>query len=408
MDHDIFAAALGLSEPWFVDALDFDDAGRRLVVGIDFRRGARFAHGDAAGEHPVHDTRTRRYRHLNFFQHECVLEVRVPRVRLPDGRVALAEPPWAGQLPGFTLLFEALVLTLCRAMPFAAAARLADLSPHRARAICQRCVDLAVEAADLSGLRAVAIDETSRARGHDYVTVAADADERRVVFVGEGRGAATVGRFAEELAAHGGDPLAVESVSIDMSPAFVKGVAEHLPNAQVTFDKFHVVAHASKALDETRRIEQRTDPALKGLRWTLLRSPEGLSPAQRADLDALVAQVAGRRTARAWLYREQLRAILGRKQVHVVTRMLRQWCTNVNRSKVEPMKAVARMVRRHLDGIAAWARTRQTNGFVEALNGLFQAARRSARGYRRPDTVRTVFFLIAGKLDFARLNPHAA
>ena len=229
-----------------------------------------------------------------------------------------------------------------------------------------------------------------------------------MVFVGEGRGAATVGRFAEELAAHGGDPDAVESVSIDMSPAFVKGVAEHLPNAQVTFDKFHVVAHASKALDETRRIEQRADPALKGLRWTLLRSPESLSPAQRADLDALVAQVAGRRTARAWLYREQLRAILGRKQIHVVRRMLQQWCTNVNRSKVEPMKAVARMVRRHLDGIAAWARTRQTNGFVEALNGLFQSAKRKARGYRRLDTIRTVFFLIAGRLDFAELNPHAA
>ena len=408
MDHEIFAAALGLSEPWFVDSLDFDDAGRRLVVRIDFRRGARFAHGAAAGEHPVHDTRTKRYRHLDFFQHECVLEARVPRVRLPDGRAALVEPPWAGRLSGFTLLFEALVLTLCRAMPFAAAARLAGLSPYRALAICRRYVDLAREGADLSGVRAVAIDETSRARGHDYVTIAADADERRVVFVDEGRSAATVGRFAEELASRGGDPDAVESVSIDMSPAFAKGVAEHLPNAQVTFDKFHVVAHASKALDETRRAEQRGDPALKGLRWTLLRKPGSLTPAQRADLDALVAQVAGKRTARAWLYREQLRAILGRKQINVVRRMLRQWCTNVNRSKVEPMKAVARMVRRHLDGIAAWARTRRTNGFVEALNGLFQSAKRKARGYRRLDTIRTVFFLIAGRLDFAELNPHAA
>ena len=72
------------------------------------------------------------------------------------------------------------------------------------------------------------------------------------------------------------------------------------------------------------------------------------------------------------------------------------------------MKAVARMIRRHLDGIAAWARTRRTNGFVEALNGLFQSAKRKARGYRRLDTIRTVFFLIAGRLDFAELNPHAA
>ena len=407
MDHKLFATALGLSEPWFVDGLDFDEGARRLTVRIDFRRGARFAAG-GGGERPVHDTRTKRYRHLDFFQHECQLEARVPRVRLPDGRVALVEPPWAGRLSGFTLLFEALVVALCREMPFAAAARLAGLSQHRVQAICGRYVDLAVEGADLSAVREVAIDETSRARGHDYVTAVADAAARRVVFVGEGRRSGAVGEFAKELAARGGDPEAVRSVCIDMSPAFIKGAAEHLPNAEVTFDKFHVVAHASKALDETRRIEQRLDPELKGLRWTLLRSPGSLSPGQRADLDALVAQVAGRRTARAWLYREQLRAILNRRQINVVRAMLHQWCTNVNRSKVEPMKAVAKMVRKHIDGIAAWARTRQTNGFIEALNGLFQSAKRRARGYGRFETIRTVFFLIAGKLDFSRLNPHVA
>ena len=87
--------------------------------------------------------------------------------------------------------------------------------------------------------------------------------------------------------------------------------------------------------------------------------------------------------------------------------MILQWCTNVMRSKVEPMKEVAQLIRNHLEGIVAWAQTRQTNGFLEALNGLFQAAKRKARGYRNLDTIRTVIFLLAGKLDFSRLNPHA-
>ncbi len=78
------------------------------------------------------------------------------------------------------------------------------------------------------------------------------------------------------------------------------------------------------------------------------------------------------------------------------------------RSKVEPMKQVARMIRKHFDGIVAWTQTRQTNGFIEALNGLFQAAKRKARGYTRFATMRTVLFLIAGKLDFSPINPHAA
>ncbi|WP_278650184.1 transposase, partial [Burkholderia lata] len=85
-----------------------------------------------------------------------------------------------------------------------------------------------------------------------------------------------------------------------------------------------------------------------------------------------------------------------------------QWCTNVMRSKVEPMKDVVRMIRKHFAGIVAWTQTRQTNGFLEAINGLFQAAKRKARGYTNLTTMRTVLFLIAGKLDFSKSNPHVA
>ncbi len=406
--HRIFATALGLIEPWFVESVKFVECDRKLIIHIDFQRGARFPHKDHEGTHPIHDTKTKRYRHLNFFQYECEVVARVPRVRLPDGRIALVTTPWTGQVSGFTALFEALVIVMSREMPFAAVARLNKISPHRVQTICNQYVELASAEDDQGDVRAVAIDETSRARGHAYVTVAADARKRRVLFVGEGRGADTVGQFARNLAVQGGAPEAIRFVSIDMSPAFIKGVAKHLPHAQITFDKFHVVAHASSALDETRRIEQRVDPGIKGMRWTLLKNPTHLSRNQRAALNALIAQTAGKRTTRAWRYREQLRAILHRKQVHVMRAMLQQWCTNVNRSRIEPMKAVARMIRRHFDGITAWARTRQTNGFIEALNGLFQSAKRKARGYRSFRTIRTVFFLIAGKLDFSKLNPHLA
>ena len=144
-----------------MQSVDVDEAKRQLTISVDFVAGSRFAHADAPGEHPVHDTRTKRLRHLNFFQHECCLEVRVPRVRLPDGTVRMVEPAWAGQLDGFTLLFEALVLAMCRQMPFAAVARMVGLSRHRVHAICSRDVDMALAAADLSEVTAVAIDETS-------------------------------------------------------------------------------------------------------------------------------------------------------------------------------------------------------------------------------------------------------
>lgn len=406
MSAKLFETALGIETPWYVRDVSFDMAARTLTIFIDFAPGSRFLYPDAEGLHPVYDTASKRYRHLNFFQHECYLEVRVPRVQLPDGSVRMVEPSWAGKLAGFTLLFEALILMLCQQMPFAACARLVNESWHRVAAICGRYVDLALAEADYSGVRAVAIDETSRCRGHNYVTLAADARQRAVIFVTEGKDAEAGAALAEHLRAHGGDPEAIESVSIDMSPAYIKGVTEHLPNAEITFDKFHVIAHASKAVDKTRRAEQKRDPDLKGLRWVLLKDRSRLNSQQQEELDALLAHMTTKRTARAWLYREQLRDILERKQINVVRSMLLQWGINVMRSKVTPMKEVAKLIRNHLEGIVSWTRTRQTNGFLEALNGLFQAAKRKARGYGTLKTMRTVIFPLIGKLDFSRINPY--
>ena len=119
----------------------------------------------------------------------------------------------------------------------------------------------------------------------------------------------------------------------------------------------------------------------------MLKDRSCLSDTRRADLDALLTHLTTKGTARAWQYRKDLREILSRKQINVVRAMLRQWCTNVMRSKVEPMKPVASMIRNHLEGIVAWERTRLTNGFLEALNGLFQEAKRKAQSKRLPSTV---------------------
>ena len=407
MQNELFEAALGVAKPWYVNAVDFDTDKKTLTISIDFVVGTRFPAAGVVGEHPVHDTQIKRMRHLNFFQHECFLDVRTPRVKTPDGKVVQYEPDWFGKLAGFTLLFEALVLAMAQQMTFAAVAKLVGVSWHRVHAICSRYVDIALAEADLSAVSAVAIDETSCRRGHNYLTIAADMGERKVVFVTDGKDAKTVAAFAEYIVAHKGAPDQITSVSIDMSPAFIKGVTEHLPNARITFDKFHVVAHASAAVDQMRRLEQRTTPSLKGLRWTLLKDRDSLSNEARADLDNLILQAPTKRTARAWLYREHLREILHRKQINVASVMLKQWCANVMRSKVDPMKEVARMIKRHFEGIVAWTQTRQNNGFIEALNGLFQAAKRKARGYKRFATMRTVLFLIAGKLDFAQIKPKA-
>ena len=407
MSTKLFESALGITDPWFIDSVKFDEAAKTLTVLINFKAGSRFAISGFDGEHGAYDTVTKTYRHLNFFQHECQLQVRTPRVKLPNGSIRLVEPDFAGRLNGFTLLFEAFILMLSGQMPFAAVSRIVGESPHRVLAVCEKYVDMACGLADHGDVTSLAIDETSRAKGHNYVTLVADAEARRVLFVTEGRDAKTVKELASYLEDHGCPAENITQTSIDMSPAFISGITKHLPNARITFDKFHIIGHASAAVDKMRRIEQKTDKSLKGIRWTLLKDKSKLKPEAAADLDALIAKITVKRTARAWSYKEQLREILERKQINVVRAMLERWCKCVMRSKVEPMKEVAKMIRSHLEGIVAWTQTRQTNGFLEAINGLFQASKRRARGFTRLSTIRTVIFLIAGKLDFQAINPHA-
>ena len=199
MTAKLFESALGITDPWRVASVEFDEAAKALTILIDFKVGSRFCVSGHDGLHGVHDTVSKTYRHLNFFQHECHLQVRTPRVKLPNGSVRLVEPDFAGRLNGFTLLFEAFILMLAGQMPFAAVSRLVGESPHRVLAVCEKYVQMACGLADHSDVTALAIDETSRARGHSYVTLAADADARRVLFVTEGRDAKTIKGLASTV-----------------------------------------------------------------------------------------------------------------------------------------------------------------------------------------------------------------
>jgi transposase len=181
------------------------------------------------------------------------------------------------------------------------------------------------------------------ARRHLYITLAAYAVERRVLPVAEGRSVETVATLAGELKKRG--RASEQASKFDKFP----------------FDKFHVVWHASAAMDKMHPIEQRTDRSLNGICWSLLKDRSRLSSEAATDLDALLARMTTVRTARAWLYKEQSREILDRKQINIVRATLQHWCTCVMRSKVEPMKEVAALMRNHLEGIVAWAQTRQTN-----------------------------------------------
>jgi transposase len=397
-DTTLMQMALGLVPPWLVKDVDFDVAKKRLDIELDFARGGRFPCPHcAAADCPVHDTSMQEWRHLDFFQHQAFLHARTPRIMCPACGAKQIAVPWARAGSGFTLLFEALAMALMTAMPVATAARLLGEHDTRMWRVLHHWVEQARNQADYSQVKRVAIDETAARRGHDYISLFVDIDERRVLFVTEGKDADTVARFADDLEAHKGDASHIKEVCIDMSKAFIKGVDHNLTEAQVTFDKFHAIKLVNDAVDKVRRAESRSRPELKRSRYLWLKNEAHLSAQGHADLQALTRLHL--KTARAYQIRLAFQEVYRQPTWEWGEMFLERWYSWAIRSRLEPMKEVARTVMRHRDGILRWFDSRIANGLIEGINSLVQAAKAKARGYRSTRTLKAITYLIAGKLD---------
>ncbi|MEV0704194.1 ISL3 family transposase [Saccharopolyspora sp. NPDC050389] len=246
------------------------------------------------------------------------------------------------------------------------------------------------------------------AGGQDYISLFADLDTARVLFATEGRDAATVERFAADLAAQGGDPRKVHTTSSDMSAVFIAGIGEHLPHARLTFDRYHLAATLSEAVDAVRRTEIAARPELKHTRWLWLKNWSNLSVTQRRELQQLMRPSAQLATARALRWREDFQAFYDQDPSYAAE-YLHGWCAGAKRSRLQPIKDFVDLVRRHWDGIIAWHASRTSNGLLEGTNSLIQAAKARARGYRNKNKMISIAYLIAGKLPLPTVtNPAVA
>jgi transposase len=399
--------ALALQEPWSVASATFDPDAGRLDVDVVFLRGSQFDCPKCqAPGCEVHDTAPRTWRHMDFFQHKAFLTARVPRVRCAEHGVLQVPVPWAREGSGFTLLFEALVCSMAPHMPVSRVARMVREHDTRIWRVLGHYVEKARAAEDHSQVSVVGVDETSSRRGHNYVSVFMDLSpgRRRVLYACSGRNAAAVGAFALDLAAHGGDAERITHVCCDMSPAYISGIAASFEGAQITFDRYHVIAQLNKAVDLVRRAEVKTKPELKGTRYLWLKNHDSLSERQIEELAWLLRPSLKLATMRAWRWRIDFDGFFFQKPEHAEA-YLKRWCEGAKRSRLEPIKDFVKLVYKHWDGILAWHTSPISNGILEATNSLIQAAKRKARGYRNNDNLITMIYLVAGRLPLP--SPHA-
>jgi transposase len=406
---DLFAKALMVEKPWFVDKIQFDQNAGKLEIWIDFERGSTFYYEDkelgVKGQFKAYDTSQKTWRHLNFFQYQCYLHAWIPRIDIGQGKVRQVQAPWEGHAAGFTLLFEALILELVKVMPVHQVGQLLKVYDKKLWDLIKAYTSIARICEDFSEVEIVGVDETSARKGHDYVTLFVDLEERRTMFVAEGRDNEVIEDFVEDLVAHDGQADQIKQISCDMSPAFILGVEQNLPEADIVFDRFHVTKVINDAVDKVRKAEVANNPILKNSKYLFLKNRDNLSEWQKQRLEDIHLSGLNLKTMKALMIREAFQQIYQAPSIELFEKLLSKWYFWATHSRIEPIKEAAYTIRRHWNGVVNWIFYKISNGILEGFNSIFQAAKAKARGYTRTDTIKAIIYLLTGKLDFGKINP---
>jgi len=400
-DIQLYQQILGDTKPWRVEGVALKAAEREIEISMALDAQV-WGCPECRGRMHVHGYERRRWRHLDSCQFRTFLVADVPRVKCETHGTQQVAVPWAEKHGRFTALFERLAIDLMQACSTNAACDALRISWEEADGIKQRAVRRGLRRKGARPLRRLCVDEKAVGWGHDYVTVvtSADAPESKVEYVGDGRKRASLDAFWASLSAE--QRAAIEAVSLDLWPPYVDSAQTHVPGADLVHDSFHLTRYVNRALDQVRRIEQATlrargDERLTGSRQLWLWGFENLPERWSERFAALRASTL--KTARAWSLKELFRALWRCRDVADATVFLKRWCTLASQSRLDPMREVARLFRKHAPRILTYFKHRFNNAIAEAMNRRIQDLIQKACGYRNRERFKTDVLFHLGGLD---------
>ena len=399
---EIFEKALQLQSPWEVKEVEFKEgvglATSRLEIEIGFQKGSKFKDKNGK-ESAIHDTIERSWQHLSFFQHQCFIKAKVPRIKTSTGEIETIVVPWARPGSGFTLLFEAYAMLLIEnEMPVKKASALLQVTPHRIWRVFKYWIGIAVDKDVQTDVKNIGIDETSKKKGHDYVTLAVDLDQRRVIYVTPGKDSKTIERLRLHLEKKGTEKEQIKNISIDMSPSFISGVSSQFPEAAITFDKFHVVKIINEAMDTLRKLELKEYSILKGHKYTFLRSASNLSTTKKQQKNELLWALP--KLGEGYRLKELFCFFWEAQTKDEAGAFLAYWCDLVEESGIQSFIKASKTLKAHWTGLVNFSISKINNGILEGINSKIQLAKKRARGFRNSDNFISMIYFIAGKLKF--------
>jgi len=385
-------------------------AGRpaKIEVEIEPRANGRPICSGCGEKRPGYDRLTvRRFQFVPLWGMPVFLVYAMRRVKCPPCGVTVEQVPWATGKCRLTTSFRWFFAGWAKRLSWQATADAFQTTWEDVFRSVKHAVEWGLARRDLSGIEAIGVDEVQWRNGHTYLTLVYQIDTvKRLLWVAEERTEKSLRGFFESLA---GDVKAgIQFVASDMWKPYLNVIAEQIPSALHVLDRFHVMRNMNVAIDEVRRAEvakMRQDghePILTNARWCLLKRPENLTENQEIKLQELLDYNLKHnlKSVRAHLLRELFQQFWGYVSPAWAGKFLDAWCTKAMRSKLEPMKKVAKSLRRHRHLILNWFRAKGTisAGVVEGFNGKVKLTTRKAFGFRTAKCIRIALFHVLGRL----------
>ena len=332
----------------------------------------------------VYDTYEREVRDLPWSEFRTTVVIELYRVRCPDCGVKTEKVPQLPSKAPFSKRFEEAVGLACESAAVRRVAKQFGLSPSTVRAIDIRYLKRWAASRRKPALRQMGIDEIYLGKKQKFLTVVSNLQTGEPLWFGQERKKETLDEFlGQQLSAF--QRRVVQAACVDMWEPFRQSLEQWLPHCQIIYDKFHILQHASKAVDEVRRAEffrkgGAARDIVRGKRWLLLSSWVNLDRSQRRQLNQLFAL--NRRVMKAYLLKESLAGLWDFIYEGAMLRYLQSWIDQLRWQRLAPMEKLANMLLNHLEGILNYCRTKIPMGVVEAVNGNIKALLRRGRGYK--------------------------
>jgi transposase len=404
-DHELYRRILGIEAPWQVERVELQLKDGEVHVYLIHKDNLEWACAECGALGPLYDHQPeRQWRHLDTCQFHTILHAAPPRSQCPEHGVRVVKLPWAEASSRFSALFEALAIEWLKHASQKAVGDRLRLSWDEIHGILERAVERGLARRQAEEIPQLGVDEKAFRKGHKYLTLVNDLTRNRVLYVAEDREQSSLDGFWSTITAE--QRTSIQAVALDMWDPYVASLREHLPEAEkkIVFDKFHIAQHLGEAVDRVRRREHKVlkaegDERLTGTKYDWLRNHASMEGEQRREFTQL--RQSELKTARAWALKETAMALYTYVYEKPARKHFHWWYNWAIRSRLQPIKEVAGMLKRRFENIITYLRHQITNAASESLNAKIQWVKYTARGFRNKQNFINAIYFHCGGLDLA-------